>query len=150
MNPSEAAWFLFLQPKYESQREAAMGYCTRAEFMEGCRNLGVNLGPLQVESLFSCLDLTTFLSRWRSKRPHMDLSFFTGLDRATERFREFDPSKWMRAQQAEQLQDAEGRRQSRRESELKGSISEGPNHSNFSDRSSIRILSKVARKFNFL
>ena len=54
MNPSEAAWFLFLQPKYESQREAAMGYCTRAEFMEGCRNLGVNLGPLQVESLFSC------------------------------------------------------------------------------------------------
>ena len=28
------------------------------------------------------------------------------------------------------------------EPELKGSIGEGPNHSNFSDRSSVRILSK--------
>ena len=32
--------------------------------------------------------------------------------------------------------------------QLKGSIGEGPNHSNFSDRNSVRILSKKIQEFS--
>ena len=65
--------------------------------------------------------------------------------RFQRRFFENGPRKGLQTDTLEKVPDAppvKVKRTAPRYPKLKGSIGEGPNHSNFSDRSSVRILSE--------